>query len=61
MKAANSLPIFQQPANSLLGLSDGKAKVLIVVGDDEDELNVMENPHSTTPRFYSLKRLDTPE
>ena len=43
-------------AASLLALGDNTSKVLMVLTDDQSEFRVMENPYSTSPRFYSIKQ-----
>jgi hypothetical protein len=41
-------------AASALALGDNETKVLMVLSDNETQFRVMENPHSSSPTFYSI-------
>jgi tetratricopeptide (TPR) repeat protein len=47
----------QTTALGLLGIEPG-TKALMILGEDGNELKVMENPHSDNVQFYSLRKSD---
>ena len=46
-----------ESTSTILGLGNVENKALMLLTDDGAELKVMENPHGTNPRFYSIRKV----